>query len=124
MFNLSSLPFPTQFSASRPDSTGVGGSSNPSPQTSIHSSSNSEFANTRGLDAIDFNNDTVEEITQESVHYWKWEEDEILISASLNVSTDPAVGTDQKGETFWNRIHNYCEEYNPTMKRGAGATKK
>ncbi|MED6188869.1 hypothetical protein PIB30_090048, partial [Stylosanthes scabra] len=33
-------------------------------------------------------------------------------------------GTDQKGERFWNRIHNYCEEYNPTMKRGVGATKK
>ncbi|MED6145311.1 hypothetical protein PIB30_023893 [Stylosanthes scabra] len=69
--------------ASRPDSAGVGGSSNPSPQIPIHSSSNSEFANTRGLDAIDLNNDEIEEIPQESV---KWEEDEILISAWLNVS--------------------------------------
>ncbi|RYR08531.1 hypothetical protein Ahy_B05g076262 isoform A [Arachis hypogaea] len=32
----------------------------------------------------------------------------MLISAWLNVSTDPIVGTDQKGETFWSRIHSYC----------------
>ncbi|MED6179400.1 hypothetical protein PIB30_000512 [Stylosanthes scabra] len=106
------------FNASRPDSTGVGGSSNPSPQTPIHSSSNSEFANTCGLDVIDLNNDEVEEIPQENVHYWTWKEDEIHIGAWLNVSTDHVVGTDQKGDTFWNRIHNYCEGYNPTMKRG------
>ncbi|MED6220622.1 hypothetical protein PIB30_046520 [Stylosanthes scabra] len=113
MFNSSSLPFPTQFSASRPDPAGVGGSSNPSPQIPLHSSSNSEFANTRGLDAIDLNNDEIEEISQENIHYLKWEKDEILI-----------IGTDQKGETFWNRIHNYNKEYDPTMKRVVGATEK
>ncbi|XP_057724037.1 glutathione S-transferase T3-like [Arachis stenosperma] len=32
----------------------------------------------------------------------------MLISAWLNVSTDPVVGTDQKKETFWSRIHSYC----------------
>ncbi|MED6199230.1 hypothetical protein PIB30_073975 [Stylosanthes scabra] len=100
MFNPSSLPFPTQFSASRPDSTGVSSSSNPSPQTPIHSSSNSEFGNTRGLDAIDLNNDEIEKIPQESVHYGKWEEDEILISAWLNVSTDPVVGTTKRVRLF------------------------
>ncbi|MED6121825.1 hypothetical protein PIB30_033748 [Stylosanthes scabra] len=88
------------FSASRPKTADVGGSSNPSPQTPIQSSSNDEFANTRGLDAIDLNNDRIEDLPQESVHYWKWEEDEILISAWLNVSTDPVVGTDQKSDTF------------------------
>ena len=36
---------------------------------------------------------------------WKWDEDELLISAWLNVSTDPMIGTDQKGETFWERIN-------------------
>ncbi|MED6208191.1 hypothetical protein PIB30_042779 [Stylosanthes scabra] len=79
MFNSSSLPFPTQFSASRPDSAGVGGSSNPSPQTPIHSSSNFKFVNTRGLEAINLNNDEIEDTPQESVHYLKWEDDEILI---------------------------------------------
>ncbi|MED6148240.1 hypothetical protein PIB30_051226 [Stylosanthes scabra] len=99
--------FPTQFSAPRPDSAGGGGSSNPSPQTSIHSSSNSEFSNTRELDAIDLNNDEMDNLP-----------------AWLNVSTDPIVGTNQKDDTFWNRIHNYCEEYNLLMKRGVVATKK
>ncbi|MED6196907.1 hypothetical protein PIB30_051770 [Stylosanthes scabra] len=56
------------FSASRPDLVGIGASSNPSPQTPIHSSSNSqysEFANSRGLDAIDLNDDEFENQRQE-----------------------------------------------------------
>ncbi|MED6206273.1 hypothetical protein PIB30_025155 [Stylosanthes scabra] len=98
MFNLSFLPFPIQFNTSRPDLASVGGSSNSSLQTPIHSISNSEFVNTCGLDVIDLNNDEIKEIPLESVHYWKWEEDEILISAWLNVSTGPVVGTKEKGD--------------------------
>ena len=38
---------------------------------------------------------------------------------------DPLVGTDQKGDAFWNRIHAYCEESNRGLiKRGVGAMKK
>ncbi|KAL4287732.1 hypothetical protein AHAS_Ahas19G0215600 [Arachis hypogaea] len=45
------------------------------------------------------------------------EEDEMLISAWLNVSTDSIVGTDQKGKIFWNQIHSYCIEFSNEMKR-------
>ncbi|XP_057739722.1 glutathione S-transferase T2-like [Arachis stenosperma] len=88
------LPFPTQFSASRRNSSGVGGSSNPSSQTPIQSSPNSQysdFANPRGLDAIDLNDDDIEDRRQNSIQHWHWKEDEMLISAWLNVSTDPGV---------------------------------
>ncbi|MED6157825.1 hypothetical protein PIB30_027083 [Stylosanthes scabra] len=121
-FQLSS-----QSSASRPGSSGLGASSNPSPQTSIHSSPNSQhcdFANFRGLDAIDLNDNEIRNQRQRSTPLWQWEEDEMLISAWLNISTDPIVCTDQKSDTFWNRINNYCEEHNPAMKRGIIATKK
>ncbi|RYR24366.1 hypothetical protein Ahy_B02g057867 [Arachis hypogaea] len=35
----------------------------------------------------------------------------MLISAWLNILTDLIVGIDQKGETFWSRIHSYCVEF-------------
>ncbi|XP_057733834.1 glutathione S-transferase T2-like [Arachis stenosperma] len=122
-----SLPFPTQFSASRHNSSGVGGSSNPSSQTPIQSSPNSQysdFANPRGLDAIDLNDDDVEDQRQDSIQYWHWKEDKMLISGWLNISTDPVVGTDQKGEIFWSRIHSYCVEFCTDMTTGVVACKK
>ncbi|XP_057724054.1 glutathione S-transferase T3-like [Arachis stenosperma] len=122
-----SLPFPTQFSTSRRNSSGVGGSSNPSSQTPIQSSPNSQysdFANPCGLDAIDLNDDDIEDRRQDSIQHWHWEEDEMLISAWLNVSTDPVVGTDQKGKTFWSRIHSYCIEFCSDITRGVVACKK
>ncbi|RYQ94914.1 hypothetical protein Ahy_B08g089887 [Arachis hypogaea] len=115
-----SLPFPTQFSASRHNSSGVGGSSNPSSQTHIQSN----FANTRGLDAIDLNDDDIEDRRQDSIQHWHWKEDEMLISAWLNVSTDPIVRTDQKGKIFWSRIHSYCVEFCPDMTRRVVSCKK
>ncbi|XP_015939385.1 glutathione S-transferase T3-like [Arachis duranensis] len=48
----------------------------------------------------------------------------MLISAWLNVSTDLIVGTDQKGETFWSRIHSYCVEFCSNMTRRVVACKK
>ncbi|XP_020988304.1 uncharacterized protein LOC110276071 [Arachis duranensis] len=90
------LPFLTQFSASRHNSSGVGGSSNPSSQTPIQSSPNSQysdFTNPRGLDAIDLNDDDIEDRRQDSIQHWHWKEDEMLISAWLNVSTDPVVAS-------------------------------
>ncbi|MED6163568.1 hypothetical protein PIB30_081259 [Stylosanthes scabra] len=112
--------FSSQSSASWPNSVSLGASSNPSPQTLIHSSPNSQhsdFANPRGLDFIDLNDDEIGNQRQRSTPLWQWEEDRMLISAWLNISTDHVVGTDQKSNTFWNRINNYCEEHNPTMKR-------
>ncbi|RYR08292.1 hypothetical protein Ahy_B05g075899 [Arachis hypogaea] len=88
------MPFPTQFSASRHNLSGVGGSSNPSSQTPIQSSPNSQysnFANPCGLDAIDLNYDDIEDRRQDSIQHWHWKEDEMLISAWLNVSTDPII---------------------------------
>ncbi|RYR78608.1 hypothetical protein Ahy_A01g003446 isoform B [Arachis hypogaea] len=120
------LPFPTQFSASRHNSSGVGGSSNPSSQTPIQCSPNSQysdFVNPHGLDAIDLNDD-IEDRRQDSIQHWHWKEDEMLISAWLNVSTDPVVGTDQKGETFWSRIHSYCVEFCTDMTRGVVASSR
>ncbi|XP_074374823.1 glutathione S-transferase T3-like [Apium graveolens] len=71
-------------------------------------------------------NDCVEvEDVRESIGQWKWIEDKLLISAWLNVSIDPLIGTDQKAETFWERIKEYCEEDNPgVIKRGAVAMRK
>ncbi|MED6153722.1 hypothetical protein PIB30_104843, partial [Stylosanthes scabra] len=49
-------------SITRPGSVGVGASSNPSSQTPVHSSLNSQhsdFTNPRGLDAIDLNDDEI-----------------------------------------------------------------
>ncbi|XP_062224564.1 glutathione S-transferase T3-like [Phragmites australis] len=47
---------------------------------------------------------------------WTDEEDELLMSAWLNVSQDPVVGTDQSKETYWGRIAKYFNTYRkPTM---------
>ena len=49
----------------------------------------------------------------------------MLISAWSNVSMDPLVGTDQKGNAFWNWIHSYCEESNRGLiKKKVGAIEK
>ncbi|RYQ99022.1 hypothetical protein Ahy_B07g086869 [Arachis hypogaea] len=48
----------------------------------------------------------------------------MLISAWLNVSTDLIVGTDQKGEIFWSRIHSYCVEFCSDMTRGIVASSR
>ncbi|RYR26683.1 hypothetical protein Ahy_B02g060969 [Arachis hypogaea] len=82
------------------------------------------FANLRALDAIDLNEDDFENRRQDSIQYWQWKEDEMLISAWLNISTEPIVGTDQNGEIFWSQIHSYCVEFNSDIKRGAVACKK
>ncbi|MED6171749.1 hypothetical protein PIB30_043628 [Stylosanthes scabra] len=93
------MPFLTQFGASRPDSVGVGGSSNPSPQTPIRFSPNlqySEFANTRGLDAIDLNKDEIENPRQERTQHWHWEEDEMLISVWLRMAREREIEMDMQ----------------------------
>ncbi|XP_018454303.1 glutathione S-transferase T3-like [Raphanus sativus] len=38
---------------------------------------------------------------------WTPADDEVLISAWLNTSKDPIVGTDQRGLTFWQRVGEY-----------------
>lgn len=35
------------------------------------------------------------------------QEDELLISASQNVSLDPITGVDQKNGTYWQRVQSY-----------------
>ncbi|XP_062217773.1 uncharacterized protein LOC133917996 [Phragmites australis] len=42
---------------------------------------------------------------------WTDEEDELLVSAWLNVSQDPVVGKDQSKETYWGRIAKYFNTY-------------
>lgn len=41
------------------------------------------------------------------------QEDEVLVSAWLNVSLDPVVGKDQKGGRYWSRIYEYFNEHKP-----------
>ncbi|MED6136201.1 hypothetical protein PIB30_053824, partial [Stylosanthes scabra] len=93
------FPFSSQSNASRPGSVSVGASSNPSSQTPIHSSLNSQysdFANPHELDVIDLNDDEIANQRQRITPLWQWEEDEMLISAWLNISIDHIVRTDQK----------------------------
>ena len=107
--NTPSFPFQTQFGDLRSASANVGRSSDPSPQTPINltpTSQYSQFSSHDGLDAIDLNNEEIEYGGQDCGH-WQWEEDKLLISAWLNVSMDPVVGTDKKGDAFWKRIHEY-----------------
>nr|XP_017225386.1 PREDICTED: glutathione S-transferase T3-like [Daucus carota subsp. sativus] len=81
------------------------------------------FANTN---FVDLNDDYEEnEDVRENTGHWTWVEDKLLISAWLNVSIDPLIGTDQKAEAFWDRIKQYCEEDNPgVIKRGVVAMRK
>ncbi|XP_074346383.1 glutathione S-transferase T3-like [Apium graveolens] len=59
------------------------------------------------------------EEVREIIDQWNLVEHKLLISAWLSVSIDPLIGTDQKAEAFWDRIHQYCEEYNTSViKRG------
>jgi hypothetical protein len=44
------------------------------------------------------------EVKQERPPNYSQLEDELLCRAYVNISTDPTVGTDQSGETFWKRI--------------------
>nr|XP_029152621.1 glutathione S-transferase T3-like [Arachis hypogaea] len=82
------------------------------------------FANPHGLDAIDLNDDDIEDQRQDSIRHWHWKEDEMLINGWLNVSTDPLVGTNKKGETFWSRLHSYCFEFCSDTTREVVACKK
>lgn len=38
-------------------------------------------------------------------------EDEVLVSAYLNISKDPAIGTNQSGKSYWRRISEYYNEH-------------
>ena len=81
------------------------------------------FGNTNFVDLNDDYEKT--EDVRENTGHWTWVEDKLLISAWLNVSIDPLIGTDQKTEAFWDRIKKYCEEDNPGfIKRGVVAMRK
>ena len=81
------------------------------------------FGNTNFVDLNDDYEKT--EDVRENTGHWTWVEDKLLISAWLNVSIDPLIGTDQKAEDFWDRIKQYCEEDNPgVIKRGVVAMRK
>ena len=55
----------------------------------------------------------------------RWVKDKLLISAWLNVSINQLIGTNQKADAFWTRIHQYCEEDNPgVIKRRVLTMKK
>ncbi|XP_074371353.1 uncharacterized protein LOC141712344 [Apium graveolens] len=90
---------------------------------------NSPHSQSSFIDAtnvIDLNDDVNEfDDTQKDITQWCWNENQLLISAWLNVSTDPLIGADQKGEAFWDRIQKYHEVSNlGLIKRGVVAIKK
>ncbi|XP_074378376.1 uncharacterized protein LOC141719912 [Apium graveolens] len=111
------FPFPP-FSNSQFETQQTPTDSQNSPRSQVPAFSNPNF--------IDLNDDCEEtEDVREITGQWKWVEDNLLISAWLNVSIDPLVGTDQKAKAFWERIHQYCEEDNPgVIKRGVVVMKK
>jgi hypothetical protein len=41
-------------------------------------------------------------------------EDEVLVSAYLNISKDPAIGTNQSGKSYWRRISECYNEHKKT----------
>jgi hypothetical protein len=43
------------------------------------------------------------------------EEDRLLASAWLNVSTDPKQGTNQTKATFWTRVYTYYQNHKQTL---------
>ncbi|KAL0800551.1 hypothetical protein Bca101_055726 [Brassica carinata] len=73
------------------------------------------FVNLSGYQSIDldspdlpaFSSHSSEASTVKERRKWSPKEDVILISAWLNTSKDPIVGTEQKLGTFWSRIQNY-----------------
>ncbi|XP_074378552.1 glutathione S-transferase T3-like [Apium graveolens] len=111
------FPFPP-FSNSQFETQQTPTDSQNSPRSQVPAFSNPNF--------INLNDDCEEtEDVREITGQWKWVEDNLLISAWLNVSIDPLVGTDQKAEAFLERIHQYYEEDNPgVIKRGVIAMKK
>ncbi|XP_063948241.1 glutathione S-transferase T3-like [Daucus carota subsp. sativus] len=117
------FPYGQNFSTSIPQY-----GNDPTP-TNVQESPLSQFSTFDSRDVIDLNENNIEveeiqDIRDNNVQ-WKWEEDKLLISAWLNVSIDPLVGTDQKGDTFWERIHQYCEESDPGLIiRGTVAIRK
>jgi len=67
---------------------------------------------------IDLNNDEadVQEVVRGvggTAKKWSTEDDELLISAWINCSTDPTIGTDQKRSSFWSKIAVYFNEHRP-----------
>ena len=61
----------------------------------VQDSQHSQFSGFNSREVIDLNDNSVEvEDIRESGVQWKWEEDKLLISAWLNVSIDPLIGTD------------------------------
>ncbi|XP_074360432.1 glutathione S-transferase T2-like [Apium graveolens] len=94
--------------------------------TNNQNSPQSEFSGFDDTNTIDLNNNCDDlDDARDRIGQWKWIEDKLLISAWLNESVDPIIGADQKGETFWERIRQYCEESNPGLiKRGIIAIKK
>lgn len=45
-------------------------------------------------------------------------EDEVLVSAYLNISKDPAIGTNQSGKSYWRRISEYYNEHTKAPNNG------
>ncbi|RYR19373.1 hypothetical protein Ahy_B03g064139 [Arachis hypogaea] len=68
------------------------------------------FSNLRRLDAIDLNDDDIENCGQDSIQHWHWKEDKIWYRS--------------KGKTFWSQIRSYCIQFNADMKRRTVACKK
>ncbi|WOH03761.1 hypothetical protein DCAR_0623161 [Daucus carota subsp. sativus] len=59
----------------------------------------------------DHNGEESEEVRVIPSQNFTKQEDEMLISAWQNISSDPIIGVDQTNGTYWERIHNYFTKY-------------
>ncbi|KAG8374424.1 hypothetical protein BUALT_Bualt11G0130400 [Buddleja alternifolia] len=64
----------------------------------------------QGLDTINLNDDQPNVVTKKR-QFWSVEEEKLMLSAYLTISSDPVTGTDQKMEAFWERITKYYNEF-------------
>jgi hypothetical protein len=89
--------------------------------TEIDDEGNMNFAFTKSMNMEDSQHSTptatdpkLKKATTRRLGNYTQAEDEILVSAYMNVSKDPAIGTNQLGEAYWRHISDYYNEHKKT----------
>jgi hypothetical protein len=87
--------------------------------TEIDDEGNMNFAFTKCMNMEDSQHSTPTDPKPKKVTTWRLgnytqAEDEILVSAYMNMSKDPAIGTNQSGKAYWCHISDYYNEHKKT----------
>jgi hypothetical protein len=89
--------------------------------TEIDDEGNMNFAFTKSMNMEDSQHSTptatdpkLKKATTRRLGNYTQAEDEILVSAYMIVSKDPAIGTNQLGEAYWRHISDYYNEHKKT----------